>query len=1266
MNHSVNLRLSCLVLASFLSVHADILLHEDFERPDAWLSSSTHYGATFAVDSQPAGGRWIGSTRGFGAKRRGLIHRSFGDFTAPQGNLQAYYFGYTNSGLTTSEEAISHVLETGMTYRVAFDVARDNDKISSSYTMELVAFAVGEDDGSRTDVRSAAKPGTVLASVSGTVETNDLTQREVIVFTPGVGVHDHLAGYQLGLRFIGNSSHPILDNVRFSVLPTGVPDDDADGLPDSWETTYFGGLSRDGLGDADGDGWTDAEEHARQTDPNVADPDAPGGEDPADDADHLSVEAWHSLPAIPSVLALQQDGIALRRADHVLELPDAQVSHVAAGIGMRVRALLTPSVSGTYTLHISGANAASLWLSPGDSRFEKQRVAWLHEPTRSQQWNKYPSQSSAPVELTAGSRYYLEAQVMVSQSHGHVALGWTPPGNQAPTLIPLEQLVSVPADPDDVDDNHLPDSWQADMGLNDSGLAGALSEFGDPDRDGRTNLIEYQHGTDPLNQEVLADGLTLETWRGVGGASISHLTHTYGSRFFTYPSEISHAPEIDFQNLGSNFGRRYRGYLVPPVTGTYQLWIAGDDACELWLADGSVSHPDTGEALRNPSGKRRVAHHGNTPGPYRDYDRDPAQSSGPIQLEAGQAYYIEILHKGGFDGKNHLSLAWQAPGEARGPIPATALQGYALDAADIDDDSLPDAWELNVGLNPADNGLHDSREGQFGDDDGDGLTNLREFQLGTDPRGADTDGDGLSDADEINYYGTNPLVANLIDTTLAGTIDLTSPVDSSVAWQTRDDGSILAYERRGWTDWTFTVLPGAEGIHEIRLTGGAGGSGCRSTENLPLSFHLNDSLIARQTLVAQQGENTTMRQLTPWLSAGTHTLRIQNHNVRADCNLRINAIEIHRLGGTDANSNGLADWAEEKFHNENQLTHIPTESLTSPAFIEGVTSTFSSLRLTRRLPTDAEANVQPALQSIDHGFYADIPLDPDAPTSIEVAYEDDTYTTSHEITWAATNVLAHDTLAIRRGDSLRLTAHAPDAPASGSFTLSASAGAPAVTGGSHAADRPVVLTFDAAGTHTYTATWVPEHGEPQTNTLSIRVRAADFGPDFIVQTWNRRTWTLSGLEDTRIEADSALYWYETTAVSEVPRSFLVKAFNAENTHVIARIPETGEILARGTVHAFSLSRSNMTSDAQLVERRPDGSGVYRFTMVSENLPSNVSFNMFAQYQGTIFSSGSRNHTVYASDFSSNGIANIYMETSADTPRICHYVSSILDDEAPSP
>lgn len=55
-----------------------------------------------------------------------------------------------------------------------------------------------------------------------------------------------------------------------------------------------------------------------------------------------------------------------------------------------------------------------------------------------------------------------------------------------------------------------------------------------------------------------------------------------------------------------------------------------------------------------------------------------------------------------------------------------------------------------------------------GDKDEDGLTNGEEKDLGTDPKIADTDGDGLLDGEEVNTALTDPLVA---DTDADGLVD---------------------------------------------------------------------------------------------------------------------------------------------------------------------------------------------------------------------------------------------------------------------------------------------------------------------------------------------------------------------------------------------------------------------------------------------------------------------------------------------------------------
>lgn len=101
------------------------------------------------------------------------------------------------------------------------------------------------------------------------------------------------------------------------------------------------------------------------------------------------------------------------------------------------------------------------------------------------------------------------------------------------------------------------------------------------------------------------------------------------------------------------------------------------------------------------------------------------------------------------------------PGEDPDDDDLTNLEEYihGTDPAepDTDDDEMPDGWEIAQGLNPLvnDAGL-DSDRNANGTAAPDGLTNFEEYQLGTDPTKPDTDGDGLWDGWE-DTHGFNPL-----------------------------------------------------------------------------------------------------------------------------------------------------------------------------------------------------------------------------------------------------------------------------------------------------------------------------------------------------------------------------------------------------------------------------------------------------------------------------------------------------------------------------
>ena len=70
-------------------------------------------------------------------------------------------------------------------------------------------------------------------------------------------------------------------------------------------------------------------------------------------------------------------------------------------------------------------------------------------------------------------------------------------------------------------------------------------------------------------------------------------------------------------------------------------------------------------------------------------------------------------------------------------VPALGTSG------DGNGDRIPDRWEVRHGLS-----LNVNQAPR--DQDRDGLRNLREFREGTDPRNADSDGDGIGDRPECN------------------------------------------------------------------------------------------------------------------------------------------------------------------------------------------------------------------------------------------------------------------------------------------------------------------------------------------------------------------------------------------------------------------------------------------------------------------------------------------------------------------------------------
>lgn len=108
----------------------------------------------------------------------------------------------------------------------------------------------------------------------------------------------------------------------------------------------------------------------------------------------------------------------------------------ADNYGQRIRGFITAPQTGAYVFWISGDDDCRLQLSADDDPLKVVTIASVTGYTSSRQFDKFPSQQSAPVNLVAGRRYAINVLHKDGVGGDHLAVRWRRPDNVIQTPIP--------------------------------------------------------------------------------------------------------------------------------------------------------------------------------------------------------------------------------------------------------------------------------------------------------------------------------------------------------------------------------------------------------------------------------------------------------------------------------------------------------------------------------------------------------------------------------------------------------------------------------------------------------------------------------------------------------------------------------------------------------------------------------------------------------------------------------------------------------------